>query len=59
MIQMITGTAIAILPTSASFCMIFLMRLCKEKQKHFNTFREITHTKCSCCIQVLHVNYYF
>lgn len=43
MIQMITGTAIAILPTSASFCMIFLMRLCKEKQKHFNTFREITH----------------
>lgn len=26
-IQMITGTAIAILPTSASFCMIFLIRL--------------------------------
>lgn len=29
-IQMITGTAIAILPISAFFCMIFLMRLWQE-----------------------------
>lgn len=32
-IQMITGTAIAILPTSASFCMIFLMRLWEHKKQ--------------------------
>lgn len=29
-IQIITGTAIAILPTSASFCIIFLMRLWRQ-----------------------------
>ena len=60
-IQMITGTAIAILPTSASFCMIFLMRLCKEKQKIRRDFQllEKSHTytdMCSCCLQVLLVN---
>lgn len=36
-IHMITGTAVAILPTSVSFCMIFLMRPCLRAQHRMSS----------------------
>lgn len=43
-IQMITGTAMAILPTSASFCIIFLTRFWERKQQislQHHSFRQV------------------